>query len=107
MSYNIDTWKTKKIENLVIPMKAFYPEDKKNWHPYEPIITDTMDGVDLKVDGIRNYGEGSGSFMRYILSNALKQSKGKLVVVCVWEGGDTITKTTYVDGIGDEVAIDL
>jgi len=52
-------------------------------------------------------GEGSGSFMDYILEPALKQSKGVLRASCVWEGGDSINKLLVEDGEVDWIDIEI
>lgn len=128
MSYNISTWKTKKLENLIIPLKAFYEHKRNDWHPSEPIITNINDDGNVEVelecgceqsikgilkDGMLNvsefemYGEGSGTFKSWILDEALKQSKGELEAVLIWEGGDSITILKVKDGIIEENDIEL
>ncbi len=125
MSYNIDTWKTKKLENLVIPLKAFYEHERKDWHPKEPTITnaETMEvelecGCEQTIKGVLKdglltvtefemYGEGSGTFKSWILDEALRQSKGELEAVLVWEGGDSITRLKVKDGILEEDNVEL
>ena len=117
MSYNIDTWKTKKLENLTIPLKAFFKHERTDWHPKQPEIVnaETMeiemecgceqlikgtlkDGI-IHVTELEMYGEGSGTFKGWILDEALKQSKGELEAVLVWEGGDSITRLKVKDGV--------
>jgi len=66
-----------------------------------------MEGTDIHVSEIENSGEGSGSFESYVLTEALKQSKGKLIATRVWEGGDTIDKLTVIDGVVTEENVDL
>lgn len=106
MSCNINSWKTKKLENLVIPMKALYPDNQKDWHPKQPRILDmlmlvvaldcgcgqTVKGVlkygDLRVTDLSMAGEGSGGFYDYIFKPALAQSSGTLEAVLIWETGE-------------------
>ncbi len=124
MSYNIDTWKTKKLENLVIPLKAFYEHERTDWHPSQPKITNADGDVELECgceqtikgklkDGMLTvtefemYGEGSGTFKSWILDEALKQSKGELEAVLVWEGGDSITRLKVKDGVLEEGNVEL
>mgnify|MGYP001581279578 CR=1 FL=1 len=45
MSYNIDTWKTKRLENLVIPMGAFFIHERKDWHPKVETDTETNETI--------------------------------------------------------------
>lgn len=125
MSYDIDTWKTKKLDNLIIPLKAFYESKRTDWHPSQPEIIDAeiMEvelecGCEQHIEGILKdelltvtkfnmYGEGSGSFKRYVLDNALKQSTGELEAILIWEGGDSITRLKVKDGVISEDEIDL
>lgn len=125
MSYNIDTWKTKELKDLVIPVKSLYPEGFKNWHPENPeiniitkkisitggaegfeIIGEINEGM-LYVEKITNHGEGSGHFQHYVLIPALRQSKGILTASCVWEGGDSITRLTAANGVVNDESIDI
>lgn len=124
MSYNINNWKTKKLENLVIPLKAFYEHERDDWHPSQPKIINADGDVELECgcdqkikgklkDGMLTvtefemYGEGSGTFKSWILDEALKQSKGELEAVLVWEGGDSITRLKVKDGILEEDNVEL
>jgi hypothetical protein len=52
------------------------------------------------------YGEFSGSNSPR-LRELLKHSKGTLIAVLVWEGGDSITKLTARDGVVSDVEIEL
>lgn len=59
MSYNITTWKTKKMDNLVIPIDALYMTDREDWIPEKPEIfnfkTNEVDiecGCEQKILGI-------------------------------------------------------
>ena len=125
MSYNIYTWKTKKLENLVIPLKAFFEHKRSDWHPKQPEIVnaETMEieiecgcGQLIKgnlkegaihVTGFDMSGEGSGIFKSWILDEALKQSTGELEAVLIWEGGDSISRLSVKDGIIEESDVEL
>jgi hypothetical protein len=112
VSYNCDTWKTKSLVNLRIPLSAFYEHPRRDWHPTfvkeadgRERITDfafTLAGTVLdeifSVQEISIAGEGSGTFINWILEPALKKSTGELVAVCVWEGGDSINRLIVKDG---------
>lgn len=112
MSYNIDTIKVKKLENLVIPMDSFYKHEREDWHPDKEIELDgsitlyfmdseihgKLDGNDVIVDKFEVYGEGSGTSMNWIIEPALKDSQGELTASFVWEGGDTINQLIVKDG---------
>ncbi len=125
MSYNIDTWKTKKIENLNIPLNAFFKHERTDWHPEQPTVIDaeTMEvemecGCEQLVKGFlkngvinvtefKMYGEGSGTFKSWILDEALKESTGELEAVLVWEGGDSITRLKVMNGELSEIEVEL
>ena len=113
MSYNVDTFKVKKLSNLTIPLFAFFEHERSDWHPEkeydengkltlrcgcEQKITGSVDNNILKVESIDMSGEGSGTFINWILESALKKSKGNLEAFCVWEGGDCINKLLVNDG---------
>jgi len=113
MSYNIDTFKIKKLENLEIPLLAFFGHDRSDWHPEKEYdengkltlncgcgqeISGTVENNVLKVDGMEMHGEGSGTFVDWILEPALKKSTGILEASCVWEGGDTINRLIVNNG---------
>jgi hypothetical protein len=113
MSYNIDTWKVKKLENLKIPLASFFTNPRTDWHPEKEydengILTlSLMEGTSVTgkvesgiviVSDIQCHGEGSGTSMNMILEPALKSSTGELIVSCVWEGGDSINQLIVKDG---------
>ena len=134
MSYNISTWKTKRLENLVIPMGALYDisEDLKQrgWMREPPRFTCWKDAPTvvrvnglgegyvsgepsllnsdmLMVSEITVYGEGSGTAFFDILKPALTKSTGVLEAVLIWEGGDSISRLLVEDGIVTESDIEL
>jgi len=132
MSYNITNWITKRIECLVIPLSALYGMDddlkRRGWVPDPPQITNVTNAGDILVDidlspGIISgkplpgnsilvnridvYGEGSGYLYHEILLPSLRQSKGILEAVLIWEGGDSITRLISNDGDVIEVGIAL
>jgi hypothetical protein len=125
MSYNVTTWQTKTLENLVIPLAALYESPRKDWHPMEPKIknTSTMevslqcgcgqvivgflkDGG-LHVTKIEMSGEGSGVFIDKIIRPALEKSTGSFSALAVWEGGDSITNISFQDGFYREEGVEL
>jgi len=117
MSYNITKWKTKTIENLIIPLSSFYVRKRTDWHPDAPVIVDLetmtvliVGGYELELTGILKdgmltvtkfnmSGDGSGTFFGRILIPALKQSTGYLEAILVWEGGDSIEHLICDNGI--------
>ena len=121
MSYNVDTWKTKELVDLVIPVASLFKHERKDWHPKrdnhddgtvtfsvtECNITGTIDGDALRVASIEAYGEGSGTALHWIIEPALEDSRGKLVALRVWEGGDSIDRLTVVDGVVSSEPVEL
>ena len=113
MSYNCDTFKVKKLENLRIPVVSLYKHERQDYHPTREDLDDgkvlfhnletTMIGKiedDVFIcEKIDCSGEGSGTVMAWILEPALKDSTGELVVSRVLEGGDSIDKLTVKDGV--------
>jgi len=117
MSYNIDTWRTKKIEAFTIPMVAFLVDgfDIRMTGTTSVQITGGSEMFRIKgqlvsgsvvVDEIHNEGEGSGHFAD-TLRCVLEESTGYLEAVLVWEGGDSITRLIVKDGEVTEVEIEL
>ena len=113
MSYNVDSWKTKELVDLQIPVAALFHDDRKDWHPTRKeladgtsafyfmdqcVIVGNVDGDLLHVSSIKAVGEGSGCALHYIVEPALELSCGKLVAVRVWEGGDSIDRLTVING---------
>lgn len=133
MSYNISQWKTKRIDNLVIPFSALYNESlHKDWLPEKPIIAVSENGdfvlniecgcgqeilglaikeggsiIAIQVTAFDMSGEGSGTFWHEVLERALRKSTGLLEVVRVWEDGDYIDRLLVEDGVVTEEKIEL
>ena len=125
MATDIISWKTKELNNLVIPLKAFYLSERKDWHPTQPKIvnTETMeveleDGCGQTIKGFLKdgslqviefemHGEGSSSFKYYCLDNALKNSTGELKATLIFEGDGEIFKLHVKDGVLTEEKIDI
>jgi len=117
MSYNIDTWKTKKLENLVIPLKSLFIHEREDWHPNQPEIVNAetnevsiecgcgqeikavLKNGNLHITELKIYGEGSGTLMNWIIEPALEQSTGELEAILIWEGGDSISKLSVINGV--------
>mgnify|MGYP001583629990 CR=1 FL=1 len=99
MSYNIDRWTTKKLENFIIPLMALYDESiREGWRPDEPTLRLDGDEIEIlidcgedsyiegiydaetktiKVSDIQIHYEGSGTFFYDVLIPALEKSKGR------------------------------
>jgi len=125
MSFNIDRWKTKRIENLKIPIKELtdnqYSEYKITpdchhctiWSgdgsEIEGSISHSVDGKDnhIVVEKIVLQGEFSGTAYHEILLPALKKSTGILEAVTIWEGGELIERLLVEDGKITETEIEL
>jgi len=111
MSYNIDTFKVKKLDNLKIPVLSLYKNPRSDWHPerinnndgtvtfnmMESEMTGIIDSEMFSVQSIDCHGEGSGTVMSWILEPAFKDSTGELIASCVWEGGDSINQLIVKD----------
>lgn len=125
MSSNIDRWTTKTLDNLVIPYEAFFRHARHDWHPEDPRVVDTETGEVVldcgceqgiygilsngrfKVTKFDMDGEGSGTFIEWILKPALEESTGRLEAVLIWEGGDVIERLSVQDGVITETPIEL
>lgn len=123
MSYNIDTFKLKKIENFNIPLDSFFKHERTDWHPTierqedgSLVICSGSDSIKLHgaiTNGMFHcthlscHGEGSGTFMHWILEPAFGDSTGELIASCVWEGGDSINQLRVKDGNVTWVDIDI
>jgi len=109
MSYNIDTFKVKKLENLSIPFADLMANEYCNrTNEDDGSITlcygeacevkGYLVGDMVNVKSIDWSGEGSGNDMHDTLEPALKNSIGEFVASCVWEGGDSINQLVVNDG---------
>lgn len=124
MSYNIDSWKTKKIENLTIPINDLLEIITSNGITHRTVLK----GLEVKsvifelgeddgmtvipkdnlaiITEINLYGVRSGGDYE-VLKELLEKSKGELEAVAVWEGGDSIVRLCCIDGNVTEVDVDL
>jgi len=128
MPYNIDTWKTKKLHELIIPIIAFQHGIRKDWMPKIEISQNeseqwiarinlcegggvvgslTNDKKFVNVLSVRMCDEMSGTAFEEILIPALKKSVGELEAVLVWEGGDSITRLIVRNGEVTEEPVEL
>lgn len=122
MSYNISNWKTKKLENLVIPVEALFngskfaptpppmfdartgkPLDEVTFHFYEGEITGKV--IDGKIHVSKIYITSSHD-MHDVVKPALKQSTGELEANLTWEDGDAFSKLIVKDGVVLEEDVD-
>lgn len=122
MSYNVDTWKTKELVDLRIPVSSLFKHERTDWHPKRTnnddgtVVFTVMEGSEicgtiedgiLVVDSINAQGEGSGTALNWIFEPALKDSTGKLVVSRVWARGDSIDRLTVENGALESTPIDI
>lgn len=126
MSSNITQWKTKRLENLRIPLDSFYKHHRKDWHPEEEYnrrkneltlsigeasitgkIEQENDIEILCVTNIDFCGECSGTGWDWILKFALENSLGILEATRIWDGGRSIDKLYVEDGKITETEIDV
>ena len=118
MSYNIDTFKVKKLENLKIKVSNISGRYIEHSYDDETGVTEfseneclyisgkARDGI-LSVQSIECYGEGSGSFVNEVLEDAMAGSTGTLIASCVWEGGDSINQLRVENGKVEWVDIEI
>jgi hypothetical protein len=113
MSYNLDNFKVKELENFRIPVKNFTKKDfgkpkidlETNEIEFESKMSEIGEIKGKLVDGfvevkkINIYGDGSGYFMNTVGDELLKNSTGTLVATLVWEDGDSVERLTIIDGI--------
>lgn len=130
MSYNITTWKTKKIDGLEIPLATLKFSEgmaQRGWEikikrspdsDHGRIIISGLGESDAEIVGwlvdsmvvvesINITGEGSGTGYTEVLLPALAQSKGKLEAVLIWECGDCIQTLLSIDGAVSQASYDL
>jgi hypothetical protein len=112
MSYNIDTFNLKKLENFSFPVASLYKNERKDWHPdrinnddgtvtftnLETRISGKIENDTFYMDKIYCSAEGSGTVMNDMLEPAFRDSKGILIASCVWGGGDSINRLEVNDG---------
>ena len=121
MSYNIDVFKVKRLEDFRIPVASLYKHERSDWHPERrnnddgtftfEMMEGEMSGVIendvLLVHSINCSGEGSGTSMDWILEPAFKESTGILIASCIWEAGDTINQLRVENGEVEWVNIEI
>ena len=126
MSYNIDTWRTKKLKDFTIPLNALYVHLDGRRSPGLPeylvpglpqveiglcelgkIVGTMLTNQTILVSEISMAGEASGTMYMECLEPALKESKGYLEAVLIWEGGDSITRLKVLDGVVTSEEIEL
>ena len=121
MSYNITTFKVKELDGLVIPVASLYKCERSEWHPdrvnnddgsttfiiCETELRGTIRGDFFFAGKLDCCGEGSGTTMDLVLEPAFADSTGRLVAVCVWEGGDSVNRLVVDSGSVSWEDIDL
>lgn len=128
MSYNISHWKTKKIENFIVPLKPFCRDLKKEYFlkncikeidynelgtlisignlPEEGVVEGYEKGDLLVINKLSVTGECSGSYKHTVLDEAFKKSKGIFEAVLIWEDG-RIVRIKVKNGKVTEEEIEL
>lgn len=127
MSYDITSFKLKKMNDLIIPLDALKSKEHPDWSAKDPVLLDTLlgkvriemgcgqwiEGIipmssnRIAVTGIELAGEGSGSVMRYLMEDAFKKSTGYLEAVLIWEEGDSVGQLVVLDGQVSQAAVEL
>lgn len=117
VGYNISKFTVKKLNGLTLPIQALYSHEKRDRQPYAPHLEDpekgiwyikwsdtiwirgtTEESVILTVTSINMCGEWSGIIYQEVLYPALKESKGTLEAILIWESGDSINRIIVKDG---------
>lgn len=116
MSYNVDTWHEIECTDLAIPFETLnveariFPDKRISLRlcedGYVKGILDTANNNIVLVDSIKVRGAGSSHALEK-LKHALKSSTGKLDAVMVWEGGDSVSRLTAVNGEVTYQTVDL
>lgn len=123
MSYNIDTFKLKKVQ-MTLPKgfdiesfsdRAFAPikvsSNLEDWG-----YNESGEGFEMKgeiepngfsVKEINCSGEGSGNDYDELLIPLFEKYKGNLEASMVWEGGDSLSKISIIDGEVKEEQIEV
>lgn len=73
-------------------------KEATNGHTQTYIFSKRIEDEIFICKAINCSGEGSGFTMNEILEPVFKDSKGELIAVCVWEGGDSINRLIVKDG---------
>ena len=122
MSYNITSWKTKKIDGLKIPLSEFTKHPRKDFHPAIELDDDgatlvismadfqilgKKENDSILVEQIDISGEFSGTFFRELFDDALESAEGYLEAVLIWEGGDSITRLVVCENEYSHEEIEL
>jgi len=123
MSYNIDTFKLKKVR-LTLPIDIKF-DKYANWLEDGAIanlakgtwsVNDNAEGFEmhgritkagLEVTDVKVDGEGSGHDYEDLLKPLFIDYKGDLEAVMIWEGGDSINSISIVNGKVTEKKIEL
>jgi hypothetical protein len=126
MSYNITSFKLKKMNDLIIPLDALKNKERPDWSAKDPVLLDPLlskvriemgcgqwiEGIiptssgKVAVTNLELAGEGSGSLMHYLMEDALKKSTGYLEAILVWEGGE-IERLVVLDGHLSQATVEL
>jgi len=113
MSYNCDTFKVKELEDFSIPVIKFFEKNEASWYPDK--VKDDDESVvfsygDQELEGkieddiflckrVNLSGEGSGYLINKVFKKLFLESKGLLIAVCIWEGGDSVNRLIVKDGV--------
>lgn len=96
MSYNIDSFKVKKLSNFAIPDTSEIPDDLL---PEGFSITETPFEDECYVSDIALAGDWSGHFFHDYFLGMLERSTGMMLALVIWEGGDTVEMIMVEDGV--------
>ena len=118
MPYNITTWKTKRVENLKMPLDVLlkmpcievplrYGGRVEANGPSEGFLLEgQLVASIVEIAVLESHGESSGYSWDALL-DALRQTTGYFEAIQIWEGGDDITQLVVKDGDVQETKVDL
>ena len=113
MSYNIDVFKVRKVENFSFSVTNFLELLKEQECHFEQInnedgsitfelssstLQGTIEDDKFFVSTLHCCGSESGYEMEYILEPIFHESTGELIASCAWNGGDTINRVYVKNG---------
>jgi len=116
MTYNIDSFHIKELENFTLSINNELVKKAPNWQVFsEGNVTKVIIDIGCETDGIKGtwdfekltisiedieiYGKFSGTSYHEILKPLFSRSEGKLRAIVVWEGGDSVEMLTVEDGV--------
>lgn len=109
MSYNVSGFRVKALKDFLVPLDLVTATMNVQLYPAGRVevtgdsemfkLLGRIEGDWIKVIELHEGGEHSGYHFSDVLEPLFAKSKGLLVALVVWEGGDTIEICTWEDGV--------